>query len=109
MAVAAAGFALAAVTAASGQAAVMAVATIVFGCAYGLLLVAGLSRVEALAAPDDRASLTAIFYCLAYSGFTAPFAIALLRTAVPAAPLLGGAALLALATLALTSPTAHTR
>jgi MFS family permease len=50
---------------------------IVFGCAYGLVLVAGLVQMEMLAEPGDLASLTAAFYCLTYIGFTAPLVFTL--------------------------------
>lgn len=51
-------------------------ADVLFGAGYGLCLVSGLLEVQALAAPGELASLTAIFYALTYVGFAAPLAIA---------------------------------
>ncbi len=47
-------------------------AAMLLGAAYGLILVGGLTAVEALAHPDDLGALNAIFYSLTYTGFAAP-------------------------------------
>lgn len=54
------------------------VIALVMGAAYGLLLVGGLSRVEAISHPEDRSRINAIFYALAYLGFAAPYGFVLL-------------------------------
>nr|CAJ20004.1 putative MFS permease [Streptantibioticus cattleyicolor] len=74
--VAAAGLLLAAVTAATAEPTLLIPAAVVLGAAYGLLLVAGLGRVQALAPPEDLAGVTAVFYCLIYLGFAAPYVVA---------------------------------
>ena len=63
-------------------------AAVLFGAGYGLCLVSGLLEVQRLAAADELASLTAIFYALTYVGFAAPLVIAELQ------PLLSGPAVL---------------
>ncbi|HWD01588.1 MAG TPA: MFS transporter [Amycolatopsis sp.] len=78
------GFLLAALSTALGQALLTLPAAVVLGAAYGMLLVGGLSRVEALAEPPDLAGVTAIFYCLAYLGFAAPYVFAAVDVVVPA-------------------------
>lgn len=45
---------------------------ILLGTAYGLILVGGLTTVEALAHSDDLGTLNAVFYSLTYVGFAAP-------------------------------------
>jgi Major Facilitator Superfamily len=69
-------------------------ADVLFGAGYGLCLVSGLLEVQRLAAPDELASLTAIFYALTYVGFAAPLAIAELDHVLdPPVVLLAGAGL----------------
>ncbi len=51
----------------------------VLGVGYGLTLVAGLLEVQQIAAPDELAGLTAIFYALTYVGFAVPLILAELR------------------------------
>jgi hypothetical protein len=72
------------------------------GGAYGLLLVSGLTRVEDLARPDDRAAVNAFFYALTYVGFAAPLAFSELTAhqLSPSAVMIGGA-VIAVATSAL--------
>ncbi len=57
---------------ASGQAWLVVPAAMMLGAAYGLILVGGLTTVEALAHPGDLATLNAVFYSLTYTGFAAP-------------------------------------
>lgn len=52
------------------------------GASYGLLLVGGLSRIELLTEPDDRATVSAIYYALTYLGFAAPFVFVLLTETI---------------------------
>ena len=72
-------------------------ADLLFGAGYGLCLVSGLLEVQALAAPGELASLTAIFYALTYVGFAAPLVVAELQHVLRAPlVLLAGAGLAAL-------------
>jgi predicted MFS family arabinose efflux permease len=84
---AAAGFLLAALTIRLGTPIMLVPTAIVFGAGYGMLLVAGLGQVEALAAPGELASVTAVFYCLAYAGFVMPYAVTALHAVLPPAVL----------------------
>lgn len=54
------------------------VASVVFGCGFGIGLVSGLLEVQRLAPPRDLAKLTGIFYAVAYLGFIAPTVLAAL-------------------------------
>ena len=83
MALAVAGFLLAATTAFTGAPLLLVPSAIVLGGCYGMLLVAGLNTVEELAAPDDLATVTAVFYCLTYVGFVTPYVVTATRAAVP--------------------------
>lgn len=98
------GFALGVLTVALDSSFLLFPSAIVFGSAYGLLLVAGLVQVEILAEPGDLASLTAVFYCLTYVGFTAPLFFTLAEGVVSdtAMMIFGGA--VALATIPLLVP-----
>jgi MFS family permease len=97
----AAGLALAAVTAGSGQTWMLVPSAIVFGAAYGLGLVAGLAEVQRIADQSSLAALTAVFYALTYLGFAAPFVLALAGHLASYTTLLAIASLLALATAGL--------
>ncbi|WP_432846526.1 MFS transporter [Amycolatopsis sp. CA-161197] len=79
-----AGFLLAALSTELRQALLTLPAAVVLGAAYGMLLVGGLSRVEALAEAADLAGVTAVFYCLAYLGFAAPYLFAAVDVVIPA-------------------------
>ncbi|MEU4670354.1 MFS transporter [Amycolatopsis sp. NPDC023774] len=79
-----AGFLLAALSTELRQALLTLPAAVVLGAAYGMLLVGGLSRVEALADAADLAGVTAVFYCLAYLGFAAPYLFAAVDVVIPA-------------------------
>ncbi len=46
---------------------------VVLGCAYGLVLVAGLMEVQHLAGPRELARATSVYYALTYLGFAAPY------------------------------------
>lgn len=77
---AAAGLACAAAGTAVGIAAVAGpdrvlagAAAVLLGLAYGLCLVSGLRQAEQMAAPDERGSVVACYYALAYLGFAAPY------------------------------------
>lgn len=75
-------------------------AAVVLGCAYGLVLVAGLTEVGRIARPDDLAGLTAVFYSLTYVGFFAPAVLAFLSRQVSYPVLLGAGAVVALVSVA---------
>jgi len=51
---------------------------LILGAAYGILVATGLTDVERLARPEERARLASSFYCLAYSGIGAPYLMAAL-------------------------------
>ncbi len=82
---AALGFLLAALSVALNAVILLAPTAIVLGAGYGMLLVGGLSRVEALATADELTGVTAVFYCLAYLGFAAPYLFTAVNSVVPAA------------------------
>ncbi|GAB6899654.1 MFS transporter [Kineosporia succinea] len=70
--------------AAAALAAHLAVVWLVFvvgvllGCAYGIAVVSGLLEVQRIAAPDELAGLTGVYYALTYLGFTLPLILAAL-------------------------------
>jgi MFS family permease len=71
-------------------------AALLLGTAYGLILVGGLTTIEALAHPDDLGTLNAVFYSVTYLGFAAPLLSTLaLRTLSPEQLMLTGAAVAA--------------
>lgn len=72
LAAAAAGLLIGLVVAATDAAWLVVLAVMLLGTAYGLILVGGLTTVEALAHPDDLGTLNAVFYSLTYIGFAAP-------------------------------------
>jgi len=71
---------------------------LLLGLAYGCCLVSGLRQAEQLAGAPGRGAVVACYYVLAYLGFTAPYAVAVLTAALGRAgafiALAGGAALL---------------
>ncbi|EWM17177.1 MFS transporter [Kutzneria sp. 744] len=79
------GFLLAALSVGLDQVILLVPTAIVLGCGYGMLLVGGLSRVEALASAEELAGVTAVFYCLAYVGFAAPYLFTAVNAIAPAA------------------------
>lgn len=68
----AAGLLVGALLAASGVAWLVLPSVVLLGASYGLILVGGLTMVEALADADDLGTLNAVFYSLSYVGFAAP-------------------------------------
>jgi predicted MFS family arabinose efflux permease len=88
--------------AAVGTAAVRApwlafVVAILLGAAYGIAIVSGLLEIQRIAAPDELAGLTGVYYALAYIGFLLPAALAELARLVSYTTMLAGLALLAIA------------
>lgn len=76
---------------ATGQAWLVVPAAMLLGTAYGLILVGGLTTVEALAHPDDLGTLNAVFYSLTYIGFSAPLLSTLaLRALTPEELMIAG-------------------
>lgn len=76
------------------------VVAIVLGIAYGTCVVAGLILVQAIAAPDDLAGITGVYYSLAYSGFLLPTVLAALLPVMPYSLSLAGVAVICLLCLA---------
>ncbi|WP_432132915.1 MFS transporter [Streptomyces tendae] len=83
---AAGGFLLAAAAVRLGDPIVLVPTSIVLGACYGMLMVSGLSQVEALKAPHDLVG-AAVFYCFAYLGFVAPYLVTSVKGWVPPAVL----------------------
>lgn len=63
--------------------ALLPVAAVVFGLSYGTLLVGGLRTVATHVDAALLAPVNAVFYCLTYIGFLAPFVIAVVASVVP--------------------------
>jgi predicted MFS family arabinose efflux permease len=78
-----AGLLLGALTVATQLLPLLAPSAILLGAAYGILLIGGLNAVEAVAAADDLATVTGIFYCLTYVGFGYPLLVAALAGVLP--------------------------
>ncbi|MCW2831941.1 MAG: transporter [Aeromicrobium sp.] len=94
---AAAGLAVGALLARSGDAWLVMPSAMLLGTAYGLILVGGLMTMESLARPDDLGTLNAVFYSLTYLGFAAPLLSTLALTAIaPHELMLAGIVVLAL-------------
>jgi MFS family permease len=98
------GFALGVLTVSLDEPFLLFPGAVVFGSAYGLLLVAGLVQVELLAEPEDLASLTAGFYCLTYVGFSAPLVFTVAGNFVSDTAILVAGGLAALASIPLLVP-----
>jgi MFS family permease len=92
---------LGAVTAQDQQVWLLIPCAIVFGCAYGLCLVAGLVEVQRIAGPHALGGLTAAYYMLAYLGFAVPSLLVLAAHLASYAILLATTAALALGTAVL--------
>jgi hypothetical protein len=58
-------------------------ANVVIGAGIGITLVSGLLEVQRIATPGDLASLTGVFYALAYAGFLASAVVAAVAAFVP--------------------------
>ncbi|WP_211359755.1 hypothetical protein [Actinocorallia herbida] len=67
------------------------------GCAYGIAVVSGLLEVQRMAAPDELAGLTGVYYSLTYSGFLLPLLLATLTPWLTYPTMLLALAVLALA------------
>lgn len=93
-----AGLLLASLTAWTRQPFLLIICALILGSAYGMLLTAGLTMVECLAAPDDLATVTAVFYCLTYVGFSLPWTVSQLAVLASPGWILAGAATTALLT-----------
>ncbi|MFT3875409.1 MAG: MFS transporter [Propioniciclava sp.] len=76
------------------------VIAVVLGSCHALLIVGCMTLVELNSPPGLLAPMTAIVYCLAYIGFTAPWVVALLALVVPAWVALLVGAVVAVATTA---------
>ena len=74
----------------------LAICAVVLGCAYGMLMVAGLVETQKLADPKRLGQATALFLALTYLGFGLPFLLALLAPLATVAVLLGGVTVVAL-------------
>jgi MFS family permease len=79
------------------------VAALVLGAAYGIVMVSGLLELQRLAPPEELASLTGVYYALAYSGFLLPTILAVLSSVAGYAVLLGGLVVICLVGCALVS------
>jgi MFS family permease len=77
---------------------------LVLGCAYGLVLVAGLIEVQGLATPGELARATSVYYALTYLGFAAPYLLTRAHALASYTTLLAVVAGLALATAAAIAP-----
>ncbi|MFI9081476.1 MFS transporter [Streptomyces sioyaensis] len=102
MLMACAGMTLAAATTGTGNVLVLVPTAILLGGAYGMLMIAGLAQAEALADAEDLATVSGVFYCLAYLGFAAPLCVAVLRPFISPTELLCIAAVVALLTVPVT-------
>jgi hypothetical protein len=83
---------LAAGAAATESPALALLAALPLGAGYGLGLVSGLLETQRLAAPDELAGLTAVYYALTYVGFGLPLLLAWLHSLASYPALLCGVA-----------------
>lgn len=60
-----------------------AAVAVLLGCAYGVCMVAGLLEIQRISHPDDLATLTGVYYSLAYAGFLLPTVLAILLPSIP--------------------------
>lgn len=60
---------------AAGSEALVVVAAVPLGSAYGLIMVSGLLETERLSRPTERGATIAVYYALTYLGFAAPYLI----------------------------------
>ncbi|HET8583298.1 MAG TPA: MFS transporter [Jatrophihabitans sp.] len=75
-----AGVLLGALTALTANPALALLAAVPLGAGYGLLIVSGLLETQRLAAPEELAGLTAVYYALTYVGFGLPLLLAWLHS-----------------------------
>jgi MFS transporter len=71
------GFALGTFAVWSHAPALLVVVAPILGAAYGVCMTAGLSAVQRLAHPDARGGITGLYYVVTYTGFAAPYLLAL--------------------------------
>ena len=71
------------------------VAAVVLGAGMGVALVSGLLEVQSIAAPNELAGLTGMFYAVAYAGFLVPTVLAALTPPLSTIGLFVGLAVLA--------------
>ena len=81
--IACAGMLAAAATVWLDNAALVFPSALILGSSYGIMMVAGLREVEAIARPDELGAMIGVFYALSYIGFFVPFILSLV------APLVG--------------------
>ncbi|PRY10576.1 MFS transporter [Kineococcus rhizosphaerae] len=96
------GMLTAALTVATASRPLLLLSAVVLGSAYGLLLTGGLGVVHSIAAPQDAATVTGVFYALTYLGFAAPVLVPALSRLWSAPLVLVAAAVFALLSLAAT-------
>ncbi|HEX3589986.1 MAG TPA: MFS transporter [Pseudonocardiaceae bacterium] len=77
------GIVAAAVTAGTRSPWLAAPVALLLGAAYGIAVVSGLLEIQRIAAPDELAGLTGVYYALAYVGFLLPATLAALATWLP--------------------------
>ncbi|MET0978105.1 MAG: MFS transporter, partial [Paeniglutamicibacter terrestris] len=75
------------------------VASGIFGCANGLLMVGGLLEIQRMAAPHELGKLTGYFYTLAYVGFLTPTIVALLAQWITTSWIIAGMMVLCLGSM----------
>jgi MFS family permease len=90
------GIAGAALTAATRSPYLAAVVAVVLGAAYGIAVVSGLLEIQRIAAPDELAGLTGVYYSLAYVGFLFPATLAALSHWFGYPEMLGALAVIAI-------------
>jgi hypothetical protein len=71
-----AGVAAAALTAATRSPVLGVAVALLLGGAYGIAVISGLLEIQRIAAPDELAGLTGLYYALAYLGFLLPAVLA---------------------------------
>jgi MFS family permease len=71
-----AGVAAAAIAAATRSPELAVAVALLLGAAYGIGVVSGLLEIQRIAAPDELAGLTGVYYALAYVGFLLPAGLA---------------------------------
>lgn len=104
-----AGTLTAALVAATASVPVAVVAAVLLGAGYGFVLLSGLQEVQRIAAPEQLAGLTAVYYSLTYLGFLLPVVLAALTPFAGYPALLVAVAAVQAACLALVWSGAHRR
>lgn len=93
------GMLLAALAARLNSPAVVVLVAVVLGAGYGVALVSGLLEVQRIAAPEELAGLTAVYYALTYVGFALPILMAELTPVAGYPTLLLGLAIIGIGCL----------